>query len=333
MELLNRFDETIFYKKDSELEYQLKALKKLNSEYPNNDKIAQRLKICELGYKGETEIEYELKNANIGMYVLHDINLKYKDLTAQIDYIIITKACTYFIECKNLVGNITVNERGEFIREYPYKNKKVKESIYSPIRQAERHIEVFKKIWNERNTSFINKYQSRKMDNFYKPLVVLSNSKSILNLSKASKEIRNKIIKSDLLVSYLKKDIENTDKDLYWSKKVIHEQAYTLCNAYHQEIERDYERELRNWAKNNITLEKIEKSVYNKNLKQQLLEFRKTTAKEKGMPPYYIFTNNELDKLLEYKPKNIKSLKELKILTDIKIKVHGEEIIKILNNS
>ncbi len=81
MELFKQFNETIFYKKDSELEYQLNALKKLSKEYPSNDSIARRLKICELGYNGEHEIEYELKNANIGMYVLHDINLKYKDLT------------------------------------------------------------------------------------------------------------------------------------------------------------------------------------------------------------------------------------------------------------
>lgn len=331
MELFNKFNETIFYKKDSELEYQLKALRKLNSEYPSNDKIAQRLKICELGFKGEQEIEYELKNANIGMYVLHDINLRYKDLTAQIDYVIITKACTYFIECKNLIGNITVNERGEFIREYQFKYKKIKEAIYSPIRQAERHIEIFKKIWNERNTSLINKYQSNKIDNFYKPLVVLSNSKSILDLSKAPKEMKDKIIKSDLLVNYLKNDINNTDKDYYWSKKIMHEQAYSLCSNYHQEIDRDYEQELREWAKNNISLEKIERIAYNENLKKNLLEYRKITANKKGIPLYYIFTNAELNKIIEYKPKDLITLKKLNILTDVKVRVHGKEIINIIN--
>ena len=75
-------------------------------------KFGQKLKLCELGLKGEKEIEFELKNSNIGMYVLHDINMKYEDLTAQIDYIVITPASMYFIECKNLVGNIRVNSRG-----------------------------------------------------------------------------------------------------------------------------------------------------------------------------------------------------------------------------
>ena len=126
MNIFKSFNETVFYKQDSELESQLNVLKKLNIEFPNNEKIAKKFRICELGYYGEHEIEYELKNSNLGMYVLHDINLKYEDLTAQIDYIIITKAKIFFVECKNLVGNITVNERGEFIREYTYKNRKIR---------------------------------------------------------------------------------------------------------------------------------------------------------------------------------------------------------------
>ena len=145
MGLFKKFNETIFYKQDSELEQQLEVLKKLNSEFPNNDDINRKIRLCELGIKGENEIEFELKNSNIGMFVLHDVNMKYEDLTAQIDYIVITSAYIYFIECKNLIGNITINDRGEFIREYTLNGKKIKEGFYSPIRQSERHIEIFKK--------------------------------------------------------------------------------------------------------------------------------------------------------------------------------------------
>lgn len=60
------------------------------------------------------------------MYVLRDIKLKYENLTAQIDYIIITPIYIYLVECKNLVGNITVNENGDFINEYTIKGKKVR---------------------------------------------------------------------------------------------------------------------------------------------------------------------------------------------------------------
>ena len=57
MNIFKPFNETIFYKKNSKLEHQLNALKKLNIEFPNNEKIEQKLKICELGYYGEHEIE------------------------------------------------------------------------------------------------------------------------------------------------------------------------------------------------------------------------------------------------------------------------------------
>ena len=33
------------------------------------------------------------------------------------------------IECKNLIGNVTVNEKGDFIREYSFKGHKVKKGM------------------------------------------------------------------------------------------------------------------------------------------------------------------------------------------------------------
>ncbi len=44
MELFKKFDKTIFYKQDNELEYQIKALKKINAEFPSNDKIRTKVK-------------------------------------------------------------------------------------------------------------------------------------------------------------------------------------------------------------------------------------------------------------------------------------------------
>ena len=301
-------------------------------------KFGQKLKLCELGLKGEKEIEFELKNANIGMYVLHDINMKYEDLTAQIDYIVITPASMYFIECKNLVGNISVNSRGEFIREYTYNRKKVREGIYSPIRQVERHIEIFKKIWNSKNTKLINKLQMRNFDKWCKYIVVMTNPKSILDIKSAPKEIKNKIIRSDNLVKYLQNDVNNTDKDMRYKEKEMKDNAFGIMNNYNEIIDRDYEQELRKWLQNSISLEnslnKIDDSCKDniaELLKEELKDFRRVTSTEKNIPAYYIFNNDELEKLVKYKPKNIVELKNLKILSDIKIKVHGKKIVEIIN--
>ncbi|MBQ8131265.1 MAG: NERD domain-containing protein, partial [Bacilli bacterium] len=112
-----RFEDTVFLKETSDLQDQYNALVKLNEEYPNNEDILEELVIVKKGLKGENEIAYQLKKSNIGMYVLRDVKFQYEDLTAQIDYIIITPVYRYFVECKNLVGDITVNEKGDFIRE------------------------------------------------------------------------------------------------------------------------------------------------------------------------------------------------------------------------
>lgn len=328
MGIFDRFTDTIFYKKDSELEVQIEILKELLKKY-NNEELEHKLKICELGLYGENEIEFELKNANIGMYVLRDVNLKYNDLTAQIDYIIITPGYMYFVECKNLIGNITVNDRGEFIREYSYNGKKFKEGIYSPIRQAERHVEVFKKMWSEKRNGLLDKLFREQRQSWFKPLVVLSNSKSILNVKYAPKELKNKIVKSDFLVEYIKNDIRKLDKDLLSSKKAMSDNAFAIMESYNQEIDRDYEEEFLKCVKEDSLLY----SYNNDKLKNDLILFRKNRSKEKNIPAYYVFNNEELDKLLEMKPKTIGELKNMKILADVKINSHGAEIIKIIQDN
>lgn len=98
MLLFDTFKDTIFLKEDSTLEKQRDALNKLLKEYSNREDIVEELYLINKGIAGEKEIKYQLSKSNIGMYVLHDVNLQNADLKAQVDYIIITKVCAYFIE-------------------------------------------------------------------------------------------------------------------------------------------------------------------------------------------------------------------------------------------
>ena len=131
MNIINMFRETEILKEDNELEHKVNILTELHNKYPNNEKIARDLTLANLGLNGKNTIKHELKVANIGMYVLHDITFRYDDLTAQTDFIVITPAKNYFIECKNMVGNITINKDGSFTREYKYYGHKRRENIYS----------------------------------------------------------------------------------------------------------------------------------------------------------------------------------------------------------
>ena len=288
------FKDTVFLKEDSNLEKQLKELKELQKSN-NSLSLAKDIKLVEWGIKGEEAIAYELKCANLGLYVLRDITISYEDLKAQIDFVVVSKGFVYLIECKNLIGNIYVDNKGEFQREYDLAGKKIREAIYSPYTQAMRHKDILKKRWLSKNSSLLTILNEKKFDNlWYKPLVVLANSKSILDIKRAPLEIRKNTIRIDQLINYIKNDLSNYDKDL-------------LTNA------------------NNML--KIA-NKYNQSILDKLKDFRKEKAKEMNVPAYYIFNDEELDKIITLKPVTIEKLKE--ILPPIKVKIHGNDIIKII---
>ena len=317
-----RFKDTVFYKENSDLQDKYNALKKLNDEYPNNEDLLSELYIVKKGLDGENEIAYQLKKAHIGMYVLRDIKVKHEDLTAQIDYVIITPVYTYYVECKNLVGNITVTDKGDFIREFTINGKKIKKGMYSPLRQVEAQREVIRKIW-ESNSSAIKKFfASKNFDHYRRVLVVAANQETILNTSRAPKEMKYKILRADALVRQIEYDLNHRGNDEYLeSKKSMEEMAQSYINLSSKE-EIDYYEYYKEKYCNNIN------TSINDDLRERLIELRKTRSNEMNIPAYYVFTNDELDKLVELRPKTMEELKSSNILTPIKIKTHGEFIIE-----
>ena len=320
MSLFDKFDKTIFLKEDSDLIKQLDELKSIRDRVDNKDEIDKDIKLLEYGIQGEKDIAYELKNANIGMYVLHDITLEFEGNKAQIDYMIFTRGYTYLIECKNLYGNITVDNNGQFIREYDYKGRKIKESIYSPYTQIIRHNDIMKKIWASGKNKLVRAlFHNSFNDSWYKPLVVLSNPKAFLNIKHAPSEMRNNIIRVDQLVSYIKKDLDN------YSKFDLSNESEVKSNA-------------EGWLSSNVVEYNSIANKYKKhiddskdNLYEELRAFRKEKSKRMNIPAYYIFNDEEMEKIIKSRPKDLKELKSLNILSDVKLKLHGEDIIKIIN--
>lgn len=327
MGLFHKFTDTVFLKEDSDLQDRYDALSKLIELYPNNEDLLVEFYCVKKGLEGEKEIHYQLEKANIGMYVLHDINIEYESLKAQIDYIVITKLCCYFIECKNLIGNITVNEKGDFIREFTFNNKRIKRGMYSPLRQAEEHRDVYKKIWSNilSNNAFINMLKrtisDKNFEQTHRVLVVAANNETILNTKYAPSDIKYKVIKADALVRQIKYDLEHSDS-AYW----------------------DNEKGMKAWANSFLKLnvnkdidyleyykEKYKLTIDKNTIKEKLIEFRLSRSKEMNIPAYYVFTNEELDKILEGLPKTIEELNN--ILPAIKVKIHGKEIIDLIKKS
>ena len=135
MGIFNRMREPVFLKESSEAEAQLERLKKLEPQLNAEGQalIRQDIKCLEYGIAGEKNIAFELKNSHMPMYILHDIYLEDGDLSAQIDYLVFTKKLCFVIECKNLYGNIEINNAGDFTRIMEFGGRKKKEGIYSPI--------------------------------------------------------------------------------------------------------------------------------------------------------------------------------------------------------
>ena len=320
-----RFKDTVFYKENSDLQSKYDALKKLNGEYPNNEELLSELFVVKKGLDGENEIAYQLKKAHIGMYVLRDIKVKHEDLTAQIDYVIITPVYTYYVECKNLVGNITVTDKGDFIIEFTINGRKIKKGMYSPLRQVEAQREVIRKIW-ERNSSAIKKFfASKNFDYYRRVLVVAANQDTILNTNRAPKEMKYKILRADALVRQIEYDLDHRGNDEYLeSKKSMEEMAQSYVDLSSKEEINYYDYYKEKYC-NDVS------APINDDLKDRLIELRKNRSNEMNIPAYYVFTNEELDKLVELRPKTIEELKNANILTTIKIKTHGEEIIKVIN--
>jgi len=318
-----RFKETIFYKEDSDLQLKYDALNRLNSEYPNNEEIKKELYIVKKGLEGENEIAYQLKKSSIGMYVLRDIKLKYEDLTAQIDYVIITPVFIYYVECKNLIGNIIINEKGDFSKEIFSNGKKTRVGIPSPLRQVEAQREVLRKIWESNTSTFKRLLASNHFDYYRRVLVVAANKDTIINTTKAPKDIKYKVLRADSLVRQIEYDLAHRDNNDYVDTKNGMEE----CAKSYIDISISENVDYYNYYK-----EKYCSSANEGELKEKLIDFRKKRSDEMNIPAYYVFTNDELESLIKVKPKTLDELKNANILLPVKIKTHGEQIITIINS-
>ena len=321
------FNDTIFLKESNTLENKLEALDRLVKEYPENEELKKELFIVKKGFAGEQEIKYQLSKANIGMYVIQDLNIEYEDLKAQIDFVVVTRAFCYFIECKNLIGNILINDQGDFIREYMFDNKKVRKGMYSPVRQVEAQRDVYKKIWNTKlsKNSIINSIKrllsEKNFKEIHRTLVVASNRETIINTKYAPKDIKNMIVRSDSLINRIQNDLNTIDTDYWGSKKETERWANSFLN-----INVDNNTDYYNYYKNIYVKEDNKDDI----LRDKLIEFRTSRQKEMNIPAYYVFNNEELDTIIINKPRTIDEL--YKILPPIKVKTHGKIIIDIIKS-
>lgn len=346
MSFFNKIKDPIFLKENSNAEEQLRMLKELEPTL-NTEGVKilnQDIKNLEYGIAGENTIEFELRNSHMPMVVLHDVYLEDGDLSAQIDYLVFTKKLCFIIESKNLYGNIEINNSGDFIRTTEFKGRKKKEGIYSPITQNQRHMDLMKKIRVNSKNNMLTKYiAERSFDEFNKPVVVLSNPKTVLNAKFAKKEVKEKVIRADQLVKYMKEankqsnSIASSDKDmLAWAQ---------LYMDVHIESLKDYSKKYEPYKlkTNNQNIDKIvtltseKKPVLQKSLPliktdifKELKEFRLNKSREEEIRAYHIFSDKQLKSLIDKMPKSTEELRLVEGFGVTKVKKYGDDIVKII---
>lgn len=326
--------------------------------------IEKQIKLAEYGEIGERNVAFELKNSGMDMYVLHDIYLEKGDLSAQIDYLVVTRKHIYIIECKNLIGNIEIDSAGNFVRTYELAGRRVKEGIYSPITQNKRHLQVLKEVRKETKQNFLSKMMFEKsFEETYRSVVVLANPKTYLNMRYAKKEIKQQVIRADQLIAYMKEmdrqiqDYSFGDKEMmevanYFLGKNVPERAdyarkyAELAEALQRPTEpasggeNEKTAAVMGWngagdagkerAAGEKEREKRADDVRREELIKELKKFRMDHSRWEGVKPYYIFNDAQMMDLIEKKPRTKEELLRVSGFGQVKAEKYGEELIGIV---
>lgn len=360
MGLFDKMKEPVFLKETSDAQAQIEKLKALEPLLNSNGQniLRQDIKYLEYGIVGEKKIAFELKNSHMPMYVLHDIYLEDDDMNAQIDFLVITRKICFVVECKNLFGDIEINSAGDFIRTVEFYGRKRKEGVYSPITQNQRHMELLKKIRTEKNKSKISQFLGKKyFEAFNKSIVVLANSKTVLNAKYAKKDIKDKVIRADHLVRFIK-DTYNQSQEPESSDNQLLDWAQSYL-ALHKQVEKDYTAKYQKYLVqpaaaesapvqpviNNVKEEEKEKETEKAEVKveipsvsniedteifKELRAYRLNQSRKENIKPYYIYNDNQLKDLIAKMPRTLVELQGVSGFGEAKVKKYGEDILKIV---
>lgn len=274
------------------------------------------------------------------MYILQDVCISHGELSAQIDYIIITRKRTYVIECKNLVGDIEVNNNGDFIRTYQLNGKNIREGIYSPITQNERHLRIIKEIRKMTKGNLLTKHLFEKYFNDnYKSIVVLANPKTVLNMKYAKKEVKEKIVRADQLINKIE-EMDRQIKDTLTEKEMLDIANFFLNEDKPNKL--DYavkyeelvaKNEQQKSPKANISENTSVKGDKEAELIAKLKAFRLEQSRKEKIKAYYIFNDAQMQDLIIKKTRNKEELCQVPGFGKVKIEKNGDYILKILNET
>ncbi|MCI9147323.1 MAG: helicase [Hungatella sp.] len=338
MGFFNKMSEPVFLKRNSGLEEQLEKLKGLepllNEE--GKAKLRQDIRSLEAGILGEQNIAFELANSHMPMYIIHDLYLRDGDLTSQIDYLVVTRKICFVIECKNLYGNIEIDNQGTFVRTIEFGRQTRREGIYSPITQNQRHMALLRKLRLEQAKGFLSRFlRGRSFDEDHRAIVVLANPRTVLDARYAKKEVKSQVIRADHLVDFIRETCEDS-RAAELSDKEMRNWAQSYLDM-DQEQESDYLRKYEEYkaykAPGRVQARDLADggAGIRERIIKDLRSYRWNTSQAEGIKPYMVFNDKQMMDLLEKFPADKRELKQVMGFGDVKAEKYGAEIIEILD--
>lgn len=353
MGIFNKLKEPVFLKEGSSSQLQIEKLKELELLLNEKGKeiLKRDIRCLEYGAIGERNIAYELRNSHIPMYILHDIYLADGELSAQIDYLVFTKKVCFVIECKNLYGNVQITDKGDFIRTTEYEGKVIREGIYSPITQNQRHIDLMRKLRIDSKSNILTKsLEEKKFNDMYKSVIVLANPKTILNARYAPSSVQEKVIRVDQLVNYIKSAYNNATTTALSEEKLeelakFYLHLHTASNVDYSEKYKTYIKgetekpvtsEIKHEKKESVPNVQPEKKseqipVEESEIFKALKEYRLKKSREENIKPYYIYNDAQLKNLILKMPRSDSDLLEVSGFGEAKLKKYGADILRIVS--
>lgn len=341
MELFRKKIGPVFVKESSDNEEFIKKLEALREKADDSvrQKIDQQIKYARYGETGEKNIAFELKHSGMDMMILHDLHLEVDGLSAQIDYMVITRKNIFVIECKNLYGNIKIDNRGAFIRQLGGGKEK---GMYSPITQNERHLKVIKALRAKEKGILGKGLFEKNFENVYKSIVVLANPETVLYDRYAPKSVKEKVIRHDQLIEYIGKANDANDmlarsvnemKELadFFVSKIVPVQA-DYSKKFEAEESAKKESVIVNSAAETQEKEDGQRTDLDI-LVQKLKEYRLQQSRQNHLKPYYIFNDATMDDLLQKMPATKDELLTVSGFGSAKAEKYGEDILKILGSA
>jgi superfamily II DNA helicase RecQ len=145
--------------------------------------------------------------------------------------------------------------------------------------------------------------------------------------ARKSELIEKENIKEKALSEEFNGDIKPVDSEnKIESAKIVDEIKVEEIETVEEGAHNNFEIEVDNEISTSTAVVKREDELY-----KLLKEYRTKVSKEENLKPFMVFTNQELDLIIESKPKNNSELLKIRGFGPKKVETYGESILKIVN--